>query len=245
MKKIDSSISVVVPVYNSEKTVSKLVEELLYVLGQFDDYEIILVDDGSLDNSWEKISGLAIINKSVIAIKLDRNYGQQSATLCGLSFARYEYTVIIDDDLEQDPSDIKRLYNKALEGYDVVYGIMPYLGPRGFGSVMRDLLFRVLTKLPKDIKVSSYRIMNRDIRHKVIRANTEFVYVSMEILKYTKNIANIDIKGYKKAETNYSFWKLIKLYFKIYTNYRKRIFKNTHGNSKGSYNLEKVIRGQI
>ncbi len=221
MKKIDADISVVVPVYNSQNTISKLLERLSHVLNRFDHNEIILVDDKSSDQSWEIIKEQAKKNSNITGITLTQNSGQQSAILCGLRHARYGYSVIIDDDLEQNPDDIIKLYEKMLEGYDSVYAIVEYSGARGVGSVMRDLLFRMLTDIPKGIKVSSFRIMNKETRDAVIKAQTDFVYISMEILKSTQNIGNIAINKGASAKSNYTFKSLVLLYKNIFRTYSK------------------------
>jgi undecaprenyl-phosphate 4-deoxy-4-formamido-L-arabinose transferase len=161
--------------------------------------------------------------------------------LCGLRHARYEYTAIIDDDLEQDPEDIIRLYNKLEEGYDVVYGIAEYKGTRSVGSYMRDLLFNMLTDIPKGVKVSSFRIMNKKVRSEVIEARTRFVYISMEILNATNNIANITISKGPKARTNYTFRKLLALYKNILRTYSK-CFLFSRSEIGECYKIEEIIR---
>jgi glycosyltransferase involved in cell wall biosynthesis len=243
MQMKDAGISVVVPVYNSENTLPELVRRLEEVLSAFREYEIILVDDLSRDKSWEVIKELAKSGKSVIGVNLRENSGQQCAILCSLRHALFEYTVIIDDDLEQSPEDIIALYNKMQQGYDAVYGIPRYSGARSAGSHMRDVLFNALTDIPKGIKVSSFRMMNEKTREAVISADTRFVYISMEILKHTNNIANVDIKSGPKAASNYSFSKLLKLYANIFKTYCKcPLFKKAK--AKGQcYEISKKVGG--
>ena len=116
-------LSVVVPVYNSESTVSLLVDRLGETLGRLGgDYEVILVNDGSQDQSWVAIEDLAHRDGHVRGINLMRNYGQHNALLCGIRAARNEVIVTMDDDLQHPPEEIPRLLEKLSEGYDVVYG---------------------------------------------------------------------------------------------------------------------------
>ena len=118
------SISVVVPVYNGSDTLQLLVEEVGKVLpGVADEFELVLVNDGSPDQSWQVILDLAQANHWVRGIDLMRNYGQHNATLCGVREARYDVIVIMDDDLQNPPREIPKLLEKLAEGHDVVYGV--------------------------------------------------------------------------------------------------------------------------
>ena len=244
MKKFDAGISVVVPVYNSQNTLEELIERLEYALSRFDGYEVILVDDASPDASYDKAKEIAQEKPYVAGIVLEKNSGQQCAILCGLRHAKYEYTVIIDDDLEQSPEDIWALYEKICEGYDAVYGISQYKSVKNLGSLMRDALFRLMTHIPKGIKVSSFRIMNSRTREAVCLADTKFVYISMEILKHTQNIANITINRGPKAESNYTFKKLTAVYKNIIMTYGK-CFLFKHKRAKGScYKIREISGGE-
>jgi undecaprenyl-phosphate 4-deoxy-4-formamido-L-arabinose transferase len=168
--------------------------------------------------------------------------------MCGLQYSDSNYTVIIDDDLEQNPQDIIRLYNEIKKGYDVVYGIIKddkRTATRDFGSRMRDFLFNTLTNIPRNIKVSSFRIMKREILNKVVKYQTQFVYISLEILKHTNNIGNIDIVKYKESVSNYNLKKLTKLYFNMVANYSNlNILKKWHKIGK-CYKIDTIINGEI
>src|SRR5258706_9493684 len=115
--------SVVIPVYRSEHTLDPLIERLAQVLPNVaDTYEVVLVNDGSLDNSWSVIERLAKQWNWVRGINLMRNYGQHNATLCGIRAARYEIIFTMDDALQNLPEEMPKLFAKLNEGYDVVYG---------------------------------------------------------------------------------------------------------------------------
>ena len=131
------NLSIVVPVYKGESFIEPLVAELSRTLPTFTEkYEIILVNDGSPDNSWVVIRQLIRSFKNVRGICLKRNYGQHNATLCGVRAARYEITITMDQDLQHRPEDIPLLLEKIEQGYDVVYGAPKKL-PQGF---LRNLL---------------------------------------------------------------------------------------------------------
>ena len=117
------SVSVVVPVFNSEATLKELVERLKTTLsGYIEDFEVILVNDGSRDSSWKVITELVGQNGNVNAINLMHNYGQHNALLAGIERARYDSIITIDDDLQHPPEEIPKLLEKLGEGFDVVYG---------------------------------------------------------------------------------------------------------------------------
>ncbi len=116
-------ISIVVPVYNSEKSLPELVQRLAAVLpGLANRYELILVNDGSPDRSWETICELANRHDWVYGIDLMRNFGQHNALLCGIRQARFPITITMDDDLQHPPEELHLLLEKLAEGWDVVYG---------------------------------------------------------------------------------------------------------------------------
>jgi len=117
-------ISVVIPVYNSKPTLEVLCHRLKDTFkALLLDFEIILVDDCSTDDSFSKMIELYSQEPRVKIIQLKRNYGQQNALICGLHYVTGEYAVIMDDDLQNPPEEISKLRNKILEGYDVVYGL--------------------------------------------------------------------------------------------------------------------------
>lgn len=116
-------ISVVVPVYNSEQTLAELVARLEPVLASSaGEYEVILVNDGSRDKSWDVVSRLSTERPYVRGACLMRNYGQHNALLCGVRLARYDIVITMDDDLQHPPEEIPKLLEKLGEGWDVVYG---------------------------------------------------------------------------------------------------------------------------
>jgi glycosyltransferase involved in cell wall biosynthesis len=138
-----SGISVIVPVFNSEPGLAELNRRLSAVLSVMAvDFEIILVDDGSADQSWETISLLGSRFPEIVALRLGRNMGQHNALLCGIRAARFDTIVTLDDDLQNPPEEIPALIEELNSGYDVVYG-SPDVQRHG---VLRNLASRI-TKL--------------------------------------------------------------------------------------------------
>jgi len=116
-------ISIVSPVYRAEKILPILVSEINLVMERIgEDYEIILVDDRSPDNSWEVTKVLSSQNPKIKSIRLSRNFGQHSAIFAGLTKTKGDWVVVMDCDMQDQPKEIAKLYKKALEGYDIVLG---------------------------------------------------------------------------------------------------------------------------
>jgi glycosyltransferase involved in cell wall biosynthesis len=114
-------VSVILPIYNESKNIPILFEKLSQVLAPMD-YEIIAVNDGSKDDSWEQLKKVAIANKRVRIINFAKNFGQTAALNAGIKNVTGDIIVLIDSDLENDPADIPMLMNKIHEGFDVVSG---------------------------------------------------------------------------------------------------------------------------
>ena len=115
-------ISVVSPVYRAEKIVTELVRQLHENLAKItDDYEVVLINDASPDNSWTVITAECEKDKRVKGINLSRNFGQHYAITAGLNYAKGEWVVVMDCDLQDRPNEIPNLYRKAQEGYDIVF----------------------------------------------------------------------------------------------------------------------------
>lgn len=147
------TLSVVTPVYCAEEIVGMLVERIIEKAQCVtDDFEVILVDDGSLDGSWERIIGACSCDARIKGVRLTRNFGQQNAITAGLAYARGNYVIVMDCDLQDDPQYIPELVNKAREGYDVV---LTRRQTRAYGwsrNLVTGIFYRIL-KLTGDLPV--------------------------------------------------------------------------------------------
>jgi polyisoprenyl-phosphate glycosyltransferase len=116
-------ISVVIPVYGCAASLPELCERLITTLTSISEsFDVLMVHDASPDNAWEVIQRLATTDKRVKGIKLSRNFGQHRAITAGIDYARGEWVAVIDCDLQDPPEELLKLYQKAKEGYDVVFG---------------------------------------------------------------------------------------------------------------------------
>jgi glycosyltransferase involved in cell wall biosynthesis len=210
-----SSISVVVPVFNSEGTLDELVSRLKTVLSQFaDEWEIILVNDGSQDESWRLVCKLARQYSWIRGIDLMRNYGQHNALLAGIREAQYSVIVTMDDDLQNPPEEIPLLLAKLHEGYDVVYGTPA----REQHGLWRDLASRV-TKLVLQSamgaemarKVSAFRVFRTQVREAFANYQGPFVSIDVLLTWGTTRFAAVSVRHDPRriGKSNYTFRKLV------------------------------------
>src|SRR5213595_143545 len=162
------SISVVSPVYNGEASIAELCRRLNEILPQIaTEYEIILVNDGSRDRSWETISELSSRFAAVRGLNLMRNYGQHNALLCGTRAAQYDVIVTMDDDLQHPPEEIPRLIEQLDQGFDVVYGT-PKEEQHGFFLVLASRITRLALSMAigRELakNVSAFRVFRTRLR---------------------------------------------------------------------------------
>lgn len=237
-------LSIVIPVYNSENSIVELVDELHEVIKSID-FEVILVDDRSRDESFSRCVSLARRYGNVTAMRLSKNYGQQNAILAGVRLAKADYIVTMDDDKQHSPEDVIRLYNEILRGGDIVYGIDFYeevKGHRMLGSKMVAWTFNKLFIKKKDLRVSSFRIFNKKMKDVLSSYLGSFVYISAIMLFTKPDIKNINIQKKKRkyGKSNYSLRKLMRLYFNIYVYYSGNKFLESLQNDKEQYDIEVI-----
>jgi len=209
-------ISIVIPVYNSEKIIEKLQKKIQDNLDF--DYELILVNDGSVDNSWNKINKLSKAYNNISGINLNKNFGQDNAIIAGLSFAKGEYTVVMDDDLQHEPKHINKLFEKCKDGYDVVYGNFNAKQQKvwkNIGSWINGFLGNFLTDKPNNIYISPFKIFTKKITQEIIKHKSPFVYIDGILFSITNNITEIKIDHSVRniGKSNYSFNKSLKVFF--------------------------------
>ena len=182
-------IAIVIAVYNSESSIQTLVERIRMILVESNlKYRIILVNDFSTDNSKKIIDQLAEVYCELTVIHLTKNFGQQSALLCGIDHAQNCRSILtIDDDLEQPAETIPHLYRMLQNGYNLVYAIPNCSDPklyRNLGSKLRDFFFRWFIIKSNTIKVSSFRIMDHKLAQNIRKIRQNFIYLSASAFQY-------------------------------------------------------------
>jgi len=223
MKKID--ISVVVPVYNASLNLKILVDEISEVLkSNFDNYELILIDDNSLDNSWHKILELCKSNTWIKGIELRKNVGQHNAILAGLKFAEGNNIITMDDDCQNSPKYIVDLSNEVNKGFDVCYAtylIKKHNILRILASKINNLFVTLLFNKPLGLHLTSFRCISHDIKEEIIKNKSPSVYLDGLILSITQNISKISVTHNKRKSgtSNYTFFKLLSLWMQMATGF--------------------------
>lgn len=213
---IPQSISVVVPVYNGSATLQQLVERLHPVLREVaSDYEILLVDDGSRDNSWQAVEDLASEDPRVRGIRLMRNYGQHNALLCGIRAASHAVTVTLDDDLQHPPEEIPRLLAELSQGYDVVYGSPerePHEFWRGIASRLTKLALQAAMGVQTARSVSAFRAFRTEVRVAFEAYQSPFVSVDVLLTWGTTRFSAVRVPHHARAAgaSNYTVRTLVR-----------------------------------
>ena len=207
--------SVVVPVYNSQPILPDLVTRLAKVLpGISDRFEVILVNDGSRDESWKVICQLVQLYPWVRGIDLMRNYGQHNALLCGIRLANYDLIVTMDDDLQHPPEEIGKLLQELDQGYDVVYGI-PETLPHGLwrnlsSKLTKQVLARIMG-INTIRNINAFRAFRTKIRQAFELYLTDTVIIDVLLSWGTSRFSTVVVRHdtRKIGRSNYTFHKLV------------------------------------
>jgi undecaprenyl-phosphate 4-deoxy-4-formamido-L-arabinose transferase len=210
------SISVVVPVYNSELTLPELVQRLQPVLtGAAREYELVLVNDGSRDQSWRVIQRLAAEHDWVRGINLMRNYGQHNALLCGIRAARFDTLVTMDDDLQHPPEEIHKLVAKLDEGFEVVYGFPEHQQHgllRDIASGLTKLALQRSMGAETARRVSAFRAFRTQARDAFAGYHSPFISIDVVLTWATTRFVAIQVRhdARQTGISNYTFGMLFR-----------------------------------
>lgn len=212
-------ISVVIPVYKSEKCIPELTKQISDALKDFD-WELILVNDCSPDNSWTEIKKVAAENNNITGINLRKNGGQDLAILAGLNHAKGKWIVIMDDDLQHSPYDIPKLYTQAQKGFDVVYADFKQKKQKlwkNLGSWLNGKVSEITLGKPKGIYLSPFKIISGSVVKEMCKLNNLFPYIDGLIFQVTKNITQINIEHHKReyGKSNFTLVKSMQVFFRM------------------------------
>lgn len=218
-------VSVVVPVYNSAATLGPLLERLTHSLEQItSSYEIILVDDGSRDDSWAVMQSLrTTYSEHLVVVQLMRNYGQHNTLMCGLGLARGEYVVTMDDDLQNPPEEVPKLLEHIKrENLDLVYGCPDtrnHAAWRNLGASIVWQFYRTVFKNP--VTPTPFRIMRYQLARSVLFYDLNFTYLDGLLAWCTSRIGSVEVEHHARAQgrSGYSLGKLLGLALNLYTNF--------------------------
>lgn len=217
-------ISFVIPCYRSEATLPDVIGEIKETMEKLEDYEyeIVLVNDCSPDNTFETIRRLCRENEHMTGINLARNFGQHSALMAGFHYAKGDIVICLDDDGQTPANEAGKLIAGIEQGADVVYAKYDHKhhsGFRNWGSHINELMTRVMLGKPKDLYLSSYFAARKFVVKEMIRYEYAYPYVIGLVLRTTKNIINVEVEHRDRLSgtSGYTIGKLLGLWFNGFT----------------------------
>ena len=219
-------VSFVIPCYRSAKTVGAVTSEIggaMEKLRQYD-YEIVLVNDCSPDDTFAVIRELAKEDRHIAAVDLARNFGQHAALMCGMRRAKGEYIVCLDDDGQTPADEVGKLLEKLEEGYDVVYASYAdkqESGFRQFGSLVNRRMTEIMLGKPKELELTSYFAARRFLVDEMLRYEHCYPYVMGLVLRSTKRICNVPVshRAREEGRSGYTLSKLLGLWMNGFTSF--------------------------
>lgn len=214
-------ISIVSPVYRAEKILPILVSEINLVMERIgEDYEIILVDDRSPDNSWEVMKVLSSRNPKIKSIRLSRNFGQHSAIFAGLTKTKGDWVVVMDCDMQDQPKEIAKLYKKALEGYDIVLGQRENRKDKFLKKLSSKLFYKVFNYLSGgqfNNEIGNFGIHKKKVIDSILNISDYIKFFPLFINWVGFKSVSIPIEHGEREEgkSSYSISRLLKLAFNV------------------------------
>ena len=218
-------LSLVIPVYNGGQTIGPLVEHIRKVFASMH-FEIVLVNDGSSDSSEAVCAQLAAqFPETVTFVHLTRNFGEHSAVLAGLGYTRGQYVAVLDDDGQNPPEELLPMLIELKRGkFDVVYG--HYIDKqhsffRNAGSRFNDKIATIMLKKPKEIYLSSFKVMTRFAVDEIVKYRGPFPYIDGLIYRTIRNIGQVPVKHCpnRSGPSRYTVRKLVGLWLNMFLNF--------------------------
>jgi glycosyltransferase involved in cell wall biosynthesis len=218
-------LSLVIPVYNGSQTIGQVVEEIHAVFSVMP-FEIILVNDGSEDESEAVCAKLTQkFPQTLTFVNLSRNFGEHNAVLAGLSHALGQYVAVLDDDGQNPPKEVvPMLHELKGKSYDVVYG--HYIDKqhswfRNAGSRFNDRMATLMFDKPKDLYLSSFKVMNRFLVDEITKYHGPYPYIDGLIYRTTRKIGQIPVehRANTTSPSRYTFRKLVRLWLNMFLNF--------------------------
>lgn len=224
-------LSIVSPVYQSEATLELLVSEIKKVMNSMKvSYEIILVDDRSKDNSWSILQCISKKNVGVTAVRLSRNFGQHPAIMAGLSMAKGDWVVVLDCDLQDQPKEIVKLYEKAIEGYDVVLAKRVDRQDSFFkktSSYIFSKSYKIFTDIHYDHEIANFGIYRKKVISSILEISDYIKFFPLFVKFVGFNVTSLEVEHANRegGESSYSFSKLINLAFNTIISFSNKPLK--------------------
>jgi dolichol-phosphate mannosyltransferase len=226
-----ATISVILPIYNEETLIEELVSRVVLNLQQVtEDYEIILIDDGSIDESWKNIVSITEINQKLRAIKFSKNFGHHYAISAGLKHSSGDWVIVMDSDLQDRPEVIPDLYRKTLEGYDVVFVSRKNRPENWIYLITQRIYYFFLNRISGikfDSNQANFSIISRKVVESYKKLNESTVFYGSSILWLGFKRTSIDaVHGVRHSgKPSYTFKKRVKLGLDIVLSFSDRPLK--------------------
>lgn len=217
-------VSFIIPCYCSALTIEHVIAEVINtmkIMNQYN-YEILLVNDSSPDDTFEVITELCRNNPKIKGINLAKNFGQHAALMAGFQYCKGDIVVCLDDDGQTPADEVGKLLDRIEAGADAVYAKYDHKKHslfRNFGSKINELMAHYMLGKPKELYVSSYFAVRRFVVNEMLRYKNSYPYVIGLVLRATKKIENVDVKHREREEGNsgYTLQKLLGLWFNGFT----------------------------
>ena len=226
-------ISVVITVSGCREALPELYQRLTNVLTKLvSNYEIILVNDGCPQNSWEVIERLCKEDSHVVGLELSRNFGQLQATAAGVDYSTGDWVVVMDCDLQDRPEEIPRLYAKAKEGYDVVFARRKERRDSKFKVFVSDCFYKVYsfaTGQPYDGSICNFSISNRNVIDnycKMREWHRGFV-MYIQWMGFREAVLDVEHQERFAGESGYNFKKRMKMAMDLLTSQSDKLLQLT------------------
>jgi dolichol-phosphate mannosyltransferase len=226
-----NKIAVVIPVYRSENIVDELCNRLVTNLSVITDaFEIILIDDSSTDNSWNKIKENTLKDDRINGYLLSRNFGQHHAITAGIDKTNAEWVVVMDCDLQDRPEEIVELYNKATQGFDIVLAARKIRKDNFLKKATSKLFYLILTFLSGmkfNGEVGNFGIYHKNVVDNIkdLREPFRFFVSSVKWIGFNSTTVNVVHDNRFEGKSTYNYKKLISLGVNIIISYSNKPLK--------------------
>ncbi len=223
---VNPELSVVIPIYNEEENIPELYDRLIVSLEKIAGYEIIFVDDGSSDDSFSLLKDIAAKNKAVKVIRFSRNFGQHPAISAAFNYAKGNYIILMDADLQDDPADITALYERIGQGYDIVFTQILNKERsllRKIYSLVYHFVFSKISGAKVPSNIGTLRLFNRKVLKSLNRYHERKILYGplMTSIGFKCSFLSVNKHSRLKGKTHYSFIKLCRMAVDSLSTYTK------------------------
>lgn len=222
------TLSIISPVYEAENSLDELIIGIVKAIADItNDYEIILVEDGSSDGSWKKIENICHSNTKVKGIKLSRNFGQHNAITAGLSYSKGEWIIVMDCDFQDNPKYIPVLYNEAMKGYDIVFAKRINRTDGRIRKLYSKFFYKIfswLTDSDFDGSIGNYGIYHRKTVNAILSMKEPFKFFRLmaEWVGFHTTTIEVLHGERRKGKSSYTYAKLISLALTVVLTYSQK-----------------------